>query len=87
VRRKAAERFHGRRGGRFADDGAGRRLDEIRRIRLNEARRGNWPEHSLVVWRRRASTGDAYAAAVVEADEQARAEMVGRYALKAVKGA
>lgn len=80
MRRKASERFNGRRGGRFAEEGAGRQLENFRQLRIFEAGRGAWPEHSLVEWRRRAAAGDAYAAAVVEADERARAQKVGRYA-------
>lgn len=61
MKAKAAARFNGRQGGRFAEEGAGRLLHELHRSRLAELRKGQpsepgandggkWPLRSLREW-------------------------------------
>ena len=60
MKAKAAARFNGRQGGRFAEDGAGRLEVELHRARLFELRKGpksetnpkggTWPLASLRMW-------------------------------------
>lgn len=89
MKEKNAARFHGRRGGRFIHDNdhPGERLDGFRDMRVAAVARGNWPPHSLDMWRARAAANpaDHVAAAVVEADDHARAVKAGRYADKTKK--
>lgn len=84
MKRKNAERFYGRRGGGWANDGdtvEGRdRVVDLANVRLAAVRRGDWPEHSLDEWRRRAELGDPHAVDVIRADDEARAQRRGRYA-------
>lgn len=71
MKQKAAERFHGRRGGGYT--GVDRRdlLLELARLRLSAVARGTWPEHSLREWRERAKNGDPHALEVVAAEKVA----------------
>lgn len=83
MKRKNAERFYGRRGGGWANDGDvgdRDRAGDFAAMRLTHVRAGDWPEHSLAMWAERAAGGDPAAVAVMEADADARAHARGRYA-------
>lgn len=55
MKTKNAERFFGRRGGRFVPDGheAGRTLAAIHKARIAGLRDGSWPTHTLDAWAER----------------------------------
>lgn len=78
MKRKAAERFHGRRGGGYVDDdgpSSGRDVSFIHKLRLSGVAAGTWPEHSLREWRLRAEQGDPRGLEVVAAEKARKAKV------------
>lgn len=78
MKRKAAEKFHGRRGGGFVDEdgpSAARDVSALHRLRLAGVAKGTWPEHSLREWRLRAEQGDPRGLEVVAAEKARKAKV------------
>ena len=73
----ARDIVYGRRGGRWADPGAGTLLAQVYAIRLEAVRAGEWPADSLKRWLAAAAAAQARC----DADPDARLDVVEAHAM------